>query len=88
MGDNDKVVLTVLMSILVTFILLPVWISLIFFSNCGFYKLLRVQHSSSSTPTWGSVLPFIVETRDQISRVAPFSLRIGIWDLCVHRGQF
>ena len=57
-----------------------------FFFNCMFYQLLRVQlHSCSSTQSWGSVLPSIVETR--IPGVAPFSFRIGIWDLFVHRGQ-
>ena len=54
------------------------------FLNCMFYQLLRVQHSCSSTQSWGSVLPSIVETRDG---VASFSFRIGIWDLFVHRGQ-
>ena len=39
------------------------------FFNCMFYQLLRVQHSCSSTHSWGSVLPSIVETRDQNSRV-------------------
>ena len=33
-----------------------------FFFNCMFYQLLRVQHSCSSTQSWGSVLPSIVET--------------------------
>ena len=36
-----------------------------------FYQLLRVLHSSSSTQSWGSVLPSIVETRDQNSRGCP-----------------
>ena len=37
-----------------------------------FYKLLRVQlHSCSSTRSWGSVLPSIVEMRDQNSRGCP-----------------
>ena len=40
-------------------------------SNCMFYQLLRVQHSCSSTQSWGSVLPSIVETRDQNSRGCP-----------------
>ena len=39
-----------------------------FFIICMFYQVLGVPHSSSSTPTWGSVLPSIVETRDQNSR--------------------
>ena len=40
--------------------------------NCMFYQLLRVQlHSCSSTQSWGSVLPSIVETRDQNSRGCP-----------------
>ena len=39
--------------------------------NCMFYQLLRVQHSFSPTQSWGSVLPFIVETRDQNSRDCP-----------------
>ena len=30
-----------------------------FFFNCMFYQLLRVQHSCSSTQSWGSVLPSI-----------------------------
>ena len=38
---------------------------------CMFYQVLGVPHSSSSTPTWGSVLPSIVETRDQNSRGCP-----------------
>ena len=42
-----------------------------FFFNCMFYQVLGVPHSSSSTPTWGSVLPSIVETRDQNSRGCP-----------------
>ena len=36
-----------------------------------FYQVLGVSHSSSSTPTWGSVLPSFVETRDQHSRGCP-----------------
>ena len=60
---------------------------LAFFSNCMFYQLHCVSHSSSSTQAWGSVLQCIVETRDQNSRGCPFSFRIGIWDLFVHRGQ-
>ena len=39
--------------------------------NCMFYQLLRVQHSCSSTQSWGSVLPSIVEMRDQNSRGCP-----------------
>ena len=38
---------------------------------CMFYQLLRVQHSRSSTQSWGSVLPSIVETRGQDSRGCP-----------------
>ena len=33
-----------------------------------FYQLLRVQHSCSSTQSWGSELASIVATRDQNSR--------------------
>ena len=44
----------------------------IFFCNCMFYQLLRVQHSHSSTQSLGSVLPSIVETRDHNSRGCPF----------------
>ena len=36
-----------------------------------FYQLLRIQHSCSSTQSWGSVLPSIVETRDQNSQSYP-----------------
>ena len=42
-----------------------------FIFNCMFYQLLCVQHSCSSTQSWGSVLPSIVETRDQNSRGCP-----------------
>ena len=42
-----------------------------FFFNCMFYQLLRVQHSCSSTQSWGSVLPSIVEMRDQNSWGCP-----------------
>ena len=52
-----------------------------FFFFCMFYKFLCVPHSRPSTQSWGSVLPSIVETRDQNSRGCPFSFRIGIWDL-------
>ena len=41
------------------------------FFNCMFYQLHCVPHSSSSTQSWGSVLPSIVETRDQNSRGCP-----------------
>ena len=37
------------------------------FLDCMFYQLLHVQHSCPSTQSWGSVLPSIVETRDQNS---------------------
>ena len=39
--------------------------------HCMSYQLLRVQHSCSSTQSWGSVLPSIVETRDQNSQGCP-----------------
>ena len=42
-------------------------LSAYFFFNCMIYQLLRVQHSCSSTQSWGSVLPSIVEMRDQNS---------------------
>ena len=42
-----------------------------FFFNCMFYQVLGVPHSSFSTRTWGSVLPSIVEKRDQNSRGCP-----------------
>ena len=41
------------------------------FFNCMFYQLLRVQYSCPSTQSLGSVLPSIVETRDQNSRGCP-----------------
>ena len=44
---------------------------ILFFINCMFYQLLRVQHSCSSTQFWDSVLPSIVEMRDQNSRGCP-----------------
>ena len=43
----------------------------LFFFNCKFYQLLCVPHSCSSTQPWGSVLPSIVEKRDQNSRGCP-----------------
>ena len=43
----------------------------VLFFKCMFYPLLCVPHSSSSTQSWGSVLPSIVETRDQNSRGCP-----------------
>ena len=42
-----------------------------FFFNCMFYQILRVQHTCSSTQSWGSVLPSIIETRDQNSQGCP-----------------
>ena len=42
-----------------------------FFFTRMFYQLLRVQHSCSSTQSWGSVLPSIVERREQNSRGCP-----------------
>ena len=52
--------------------------------NCMFYQLLRVQHSCSSTQSWGSVLPSIVEARDQNSQGYPllFSNR-NLGSFCV-----
>ena len=46
-----------------------------------FYQLLRVQHSCSSTQSWGSVLPSIVETRYQNSQGCPLFFS-GIF-LCI-----
>ena len=42
-----------------------------FFFTCMFYQLHGVQHSCSSTQSWGNVLQSIVETRDQNSRGCP-----------------
>ena len=53
--------------------------------NCMLYQLLRVQHSCSAKQSWGNVLPFNVEQKSRVPGVAPFSLRIGIWDFFVHR---
>ena len=46
-----------------------------------------VLHSSSSTQSWGSVLPSMLRRETRIPGVAPCSYQIGIWDLFVHRGQ-
>ena len=46
---------------------------IIYFFTCMFYQLLRVQYSCSSTQSWGSVLPSIVEMRDQNSRGRPMN---------------
>ena len=56
--------------------------SFFFFFTMYVYQLLRVQHSCSSTQSWGSVLPSIVETIDQNSQGCPLlfsnrTLRIG-----------
>ena len=48
-----------------------IFYSYIIFFNFMFHQLLCVQHSCSSTQSWGSVLPSIVETRDQNSRGCP-----------------
>ena len=53
------------------------------FFTCMFYQLLGVQHSCSEVVHYHILLRR--ETR--IPGVAPFSFRIGIWDLFVHRGQ-
>ena len=42
-----------------------------FFFNCMFYQFTCSAYSCSSTQSWGSVLPSIVETRDQNSRGCP-----------------
>ena len=48
-----------------------------------FYQLLRVLHSSP-----GIVYHHLLLRREtRIPGVAPFSFRVGIWDLFVHRGQ-
>ena len=53
-----------------------------------FYQLLRVQHSCSSTQSWGSDYYHLLLRREtRIPGVAPFSFQIGIWYLFVHRGQ-
>ena len=41
------------------------------FFNSMFYKILCVKHSCSSIQSWGSVLPSIVEKRDQNSWGCP-----------------
>ena len=56
----------------------PHYIVFLFLFNYMFYQLLCVQHSCTSTQSWSSVIPSIVETRDESSR---------IWDLFVQRGQ-
>ena len=43
----------------------------VFVSNSMFYQLLHVQHSCSSTQSWGNVLPSIVEMRNQNSQGCP-----------------
>ena len=60
------------------------WIRDFVFFNCMFYQLLCVQlHSCSSTQSWGSVLPSIVETRDQNSRGCPLLfLNMNLGSLC------
>ena len=62
----------VLLSYILSYLLVSAsYIYIYFSSNCMFYQLLRVQHSCSSTQSWGSVLPSIVETRDQNPRGCP-----------------
>ena len=50
---------------------MSMFILFLFFLFCIFYQFLCVLHSRSSTQSWGSVLPPIVETRDQNSRGCP-----------------
>ena len=58
------------------------------FFPCMFSQLFRVQHSCSSTQSWGNVLPSIVEMRDQNSRGRPLLfLRFFFYNLFVHSGQ-
>ena len=52
-----------------------------------FYQSVCIRHSCSFTQSRGSILPSIVETRDQNSWGLPPSLEIGIWNLFAHRGQ-
>ena len=56
---------------LFTHVSCPLSPSLSVFFSCMFNQLLRVQHSCSSTESWGSVLPSVVETRDQNPRGCP-----------------
>ena len=55
-----------------------------FFFNCMFYQLLSVQLYSCSGVVYYHLL---LRRETRIPGVAPFSFRIGIWDLFVHRGQ-
>ena len=59
-----------------------------FVCNCMFYQLVCVLQSCPSTQTWGSVLPSIVETRDQNSQGCPllFLNRI-LGSFCVHGAE-
>ena len=52
--------------------------------NCMFYYLLHVSHIAVLPHSPGVVYHHLLT---RIPGVAPFSLRIGIWDLFVHRGQ-
>ena len=62
------------------------FIFIYFFFNCMFYQLLCVPLSSSYSP--GVMYYHLLLRREtRISGVAPFSFRIGILDLIVHRGQ-
>ena len=54
---------------------------------CMFYQLLHVQHSYSSTQSWGSVLQSIVETRDQNSQGCPLLFSNRNLGSFVPRGQ-
>ena len=52
-----------------------------------FYQLLCVQHSCSSTQSWGSVLPSIVEMRDRNSWGCPLLFSNRTLGFFVHKGQ-
>ena len=73
-----------------TFLVNEMWYkytTILFFFTCLFYQLLGVQHSCSSTQSWGSVLPSIVQTGDQHSWVALLFLKRNLGIFFVHRGQ-
>ena len=52
-----------------------------------FYQLFCVQHSCSSTQSWGNVYHLLLRRETRIPVVAPFSFQIDIWDLFVNRGK-
>ena len=60
-----------------------------FFFNCMFYITSNIAFRIAVFPHSTGVVYYhlLLRRETRIPGVAPFSFRIGIWDLLVHRGQ-